>query len=329
MRRRPVLAAVAGTLGATTLGAGLLGMPGILRAQAFPRITIGMSGWPGFAPLTLAEQAGLFLAQGLEVETRFVPQRERAAALAAGSLHGVVSTLDTLLGWAAATPLQQVLVLDRSLGSDGIAVRPGVRGWDDLRGRRIAVDRPGSTPHFVLASMAREQDLPLDSLRLETRNPRLAAQAMMEGEVDAAVTTEPYLAQLRALGVAKARILATTLDHPCVVDTLAFPPAFIERNPEAVQRVTRAWFEALALIRREPDRAHEIMGRRTRQTAAEFAASARHFDWLDLPRNRAFVATELRGLAARSAAVLRETGVLREEADIDALLNDRFLRGMG
>lgn len=324
MRRRPVLAGIAGAL-----GVGALGAPRVLRAQTFPRIIIGMSGWPGFAPLTLAEQAGLFLAQGLEVETRFVPQRDRAAALAAGSLHGVVTTLDTLLGWAATMPLQQVLVLDRSRGSDGIAARPGIGGWADLRGKRVAVDRPGSTPFFVLACMLRENGLGLDALRLEPRNPRLAAQALAEGEVDAAVTTEPYLGQIRDLGPGKARILATTLDHPCVVDTLAFPPAFTERNPEAVQRVVRAWFAAIELIRREPDRAHEIMGQRTRQTAAEFARSARHFDWLDLARNRAFVAEELRPLARRSVAVLQDTGVLRAEIDLDALLNDRFLRGMG
>lgn len=319
MRRRLVLAGMAGTLGA----------PGVVRAQAFPRITIGMSGWPGFAPLTLAEQAGLFLAQGLEVETRFVPQRDRAAALAAGSLQGVVTTLDTLLGWAATMPLQQVLVLDRSRGSDGIAVRPAIQGWADLRGKRVAVDRPGSTPFFVLACMLRENGHALDALRLDTRNPRLAAQALAEGEVDAAVTTEPYLTQMRDLGPGRARILATTLEHPCVVDTLAFPPAFTERNPEAVQRILRAWFAAVEMIRREPDRAHEIMGQRTRQSAAEFAQSARHFDWLDLPRNRAFVAQELRALAERSVAVLREAGVLRGAIDLDALLTDRFLRGMG
>jgi NitT/TauT family transport system substrate-binding protein len=319
MRRRLALAMLAGALGA----------PCVARAQVFPRITIGMSGWPGFAPLTLAEQAGLFLAQGLEVETRFVPHRDRAAALAAGSLQAVATTLDTLLGWAATMPLRQVLVLDRSLGSDGIAVAPSIAGWAGLRGRRIAVDRPGSTAFYVLASLLRENGLEIGAIRPETRPARAAAQALLEGEVEAAVTTEPHLTLLREAGPARARILATTADHPCVVDTLAFPEDFVERNPEAVRRLLRGWFEALAMIRREPDRAHEIMGRRTRQGAAEFAASARHFDWLDLPRNRAFVATELRPLAERAMAVLRETGVLRGAVDLDSLLSDRFLPGPG
>ena len=60
MLRRAVLATALATPVAT---------PFVARAQSFPKITIGMSGWTGFAPLTLAEQAGLFKANGLEVET--------------------------------------------------------------------------------------------------------------------------------------------------------------------------------------------------------------------------------------------------------------------
>jgi ABC-type nitrate/sulfonate/bicarbonate transport system substrate-binding protein len=76
-----------------------------------PKITIGMSGWTGFAPLTLAEQAGIFRANGIEVGTRFVPQRERSLALAGGALNCIVTTVDSMILWASAAPLQQVLVL--------------------------------------------------------------------------------------------------------------------------------------------------------------------------------------------------------------------------
>ena len=140
-------------LGAAT---GLLAAPAALRAQTLPKITIGMSGWTGFAPLTLAEQAGLFRANGIEVETKFVPQRERNLALVAGALNCVVTTVDTMILWASSAPLVQVLVLDRSRGGDGVAVRPSINGWADLKGKTIAVDGAGTTPYFVLAYMMRE-----------------------------------------------------------------------------------------------------------------------------------------------------------------------------
>ena len=319
MRRRLLLAASAGAIAA----------PAVLRAQTFPKITIGMSGWTGFAPLTLAENAGLFRANGLEVETRFVPQRERNLALAAGALNCVVTTVDTMIQWAASIPLTQVVVLDRSRGGDGIAVRPAIRGWADLRGKTVAVDGAGTTPYFVLAYMLRENGISIRDVQTATLAPQPAAQAFVAGQFDGASTYEPYLSQVREMGADKGRILATTNDYPCVVDTLAFQPDFIARNGEAVQRVVKSWFDALAMIAREPDRSHEIMGNRTRQTAAQFAASAQYIEWQDLAKNRAYIADGLPQFTAKAHTVLRESGVLRADVDYSKLFDDRFLRAMG
>lgn len=305
--------------------AGLLAAPAALRAQALPKITIGMSGWTGFAPLTLAEQAGLFRANGIEVETRFVPQRERNLALVGGALNCVVTTVDTMILWASAAPLVQVLVLDRSRGGDGIAVRPAINAWADLRGKTIAVDGAGTTPYFVLAYMMRENGLSVRDVTAATLAPQPAAQAFVAGQFDGCSTYEPYLSQVRAMGADKGKILATTIDHPCVVDTLAFQPAFIQANPEAVRRVVKSWWDALAMIQREPDRSNEIMGRRVNQTAAQFAASAQYIEWLDQAKNRDYVASGLPPFMQKAHTVQRETGVVRQDVNLGALLNTTFI----
>ena len=190
MRRRHVLAA----------GAAALAMPAVARAQGSPKITVGMSGWTGFAPLTLAEQAGLFKANGVEVETKFVPQRERNLALVSGALNCVVTTVDTMILWASAAPLVQVLVLDRSKGGDGVAVRPGIGGWSALKGKTIAVDGAGTTPYFVLAYMMRENGVSIKDVTTATLAPQPAAQAFVAGQFDACATYEPYLSQVRGMG---------------------------------------------------------------------------------------------------------------------------------
>ncbi|CAH0312327.1 ABC transporter substrate-binding protein [Roseomonas sp. CECT 9278] len=305
--------------------AGLLAAPAALRAQALPKITIGMSGWTGFAPLTLAEQAGLFRANGIEVETRFVPQRERNLALVGGALNCVVTTVDTMILWASAAPLVQVLVLDRSRGGDGIAVRPAINSWADLRGKTIAVDGAGTTPYFVLAYMMRENGMSIRDVTAATLAPQPAAQAFVAGQFDGCSTYEPYLSQVRGMGADKGKILATTLDHPCVVDTLAFQPAFIQANPEAVRRVVKSWWDALAMIQREPDRSNEIMGRRVNQTAAQFAASAQYIEWLDQAKNRDYVANGLPQFMQKAHTVQREAGVIRQDVNLGALLNTSFL----
>jgi len=88
-----------------------------------PKITLAMSGWTGFAPLTLAEKADLFKKNGVDVEIKFIAQGTRLAALASGDVQAVATTVDTQLLWATTEPLEQVLILDNSNGGDGFAVR--------------------------------------------------------------------------------------------------------------------------------------------------------------------------------------------------------------
>ncbi|MBR0654053.1 ABC transporter substrate-binding protein [Plastoroseomonas arctica] len=314
MLRRTMLGAAAGALAA----------PALVRAQALPKITIGMSGWTGFAPLTLAEGAGIFRANGIEVETRFVPQRERNLALVGGALNCVVTTVDTMILWASAAPLQQVLVLDRSRGGDGIAVRPAISGFADLRGKTIAVDGAGTTPYFVLAYMMGENGMSIRDVSTATLAPQPAAQAFVAGQFDGCSTYEPYLSQVRAMG-ATGKILATTVDHACVVDTLAFQPAFIAANPEAVRRVVKSWYDALAMIAAEPDRSYEIMGRRVNQTGEAFKASAQYIEWLDQAKNREYVGAGLPEFMTKAHTVQRETGVVRADVPLGPLLNTSFI----
>jgi len=309
-------------LGAAT---GALALPSLVRGQSLPKITIGMSGWTGFAPLTLAEQAGLFKANGIEVETRFVPQRERNLALAAGALNCVVTTVDTMILWGSTMPLVQVLVLDRSRGGDGIAVRPAVENWAGLKGKTVAVDGAGTTPYFVLAYMLRENGLSIRDVQAATLAPQPAAQAFVAGQFDACSTYEPYLSQVRGMGADKGRILATTLDHPCVVDTLAFTPDFVSKNGEAVKAVVKGWYDALAMIEREPEKAFGIMGKRVNQSAEAFKASAGFIEWQDAAKNRAYVAEGLPQFMSKALEVQREAGVVRQAPDLSKLLDTRFL----
>jgi NitT/TauT family transport system substrate-binding protein len=315
MFRRSLIAATAGALA----------LPHLARAQALPKITIGMSGWTGFAPLTLAEQAGLFKANGVEVETKFVPQRERNLALASGALNCVVTTVDTMILWASTIPLVQVLVLDRSKGGDGLGARPNIGSIADLKGKTIAVDGPGTSPYFLMAYMLRENGMTVKDVQTATLAPQPAAQAFAAGQFDACATYEPYLSTVHGLGADKAKVLATTLDYPCIVDTLAFQPAFIAANPEAVKRVVKSWFDAVEMIGREPDKSFEIMGKRVNQSAEAFKASAGFIEWMDAAKNKDYVARGLPEFQQKALLVQRETGVVRQDVDLSKLLDTRFV----
>ncbi len=329
MRRRNFLTVAAAAALAPAIARAQQGPSPVARPAApagMPKIVLAMSGWTGFAPLSLAERAGLFHRHGVDVEIRFVPQRERHLAMAAGAVQAIATTVDTQISYAASgVALTQVLLLDKSNGGDGIAARPAITSIAGLRGKTIAVDGAGTTPYFMLAYVLKQNNMTIRDVNLVTLAPQAAAQAFVAGQNDAAVTYEPYLSQIRAMGD-QAKILVTTVDYPVVVDTLAFQPEYVQRNPALVRGVVNGFFDALAMIQSERPRAMEIMGSIVRQSGEEFARSAQYIQWQDRAMNQAYFANGMRQFLQLAAQVQQETGVIRQVPDLAALVNDSFIR---
>ena len=312
------------TLKTLAAGAAALAIPGIVRAQDMPKVKIGMSGWTGFAPLTLAEKAGLFKAQGVDVETVFIPQKDRLAALAAGSVDGVATTVDTQILWATTIPLTQVVVLDKSNGGDGIAVRADINDFAGLKGKSVACDAVGTTPYFMLCAMLAENGMKPADLNISALSPKDAANAFVAGQFDAAVSYEPYLSTIRNDPKA-GKILATTVDYPVVVDTLAFPTDQIGPKSDAIQKVVEGFFAALGMIKDKPDEAFKIMGERVNLTGDQFKASAEFISWQDRAMNKAFLADGMAAFMKMAAAIQLENKVIRSEPDLSKMVDASFV----
>ena len=63
------------------------------------KVTVAISGWTGFAPLTLAKEAGLFKKQGLDVTIKKIPQKDRHLAIASGDVQCAATTVETWIAW--------------------------------------------------------------------------------------------------------------------------------------------------------------------------------------------------------------------------------------
>ena len=116
------------------------------------KVAIGISGWTGFAPLTLAKEAGIFKKNGVDVTIKKIPQKDRHLAIASGDVQCAATTVETYVVWNAnGVPITQVVQLDKSYGADGLAVRNGIAKVADLKGKTVGVDAPGTSPYFGLA----------------------------------------------------------------------------------------------------------------------------------------------------------------------------------
>src|SRR6267378_4422237 len=257
-----------------------------LPAAQAQKVVLGMSGWTGFSPLSLADRADIFKKNGVDVELRMIPPVPRSAALASGALNAAATTVDQHIVWmSAGIPSVQVALIDKSNGGDGLAVRSGINSIKDLKGKTVNVDGPGTVQHFMLS----------------------------------------YILQKNGLTIPDAgRILVTSRDYPVVIDTLVFRTDFIKQHPQVVKKVVDSFFEAQEMIRREPAKSFELMGSVVKQPGEQFAKSAAFITWSDRDSSKAYYAKEHAPFVEFAVQVLRFNRVIDKEPKAKDMIDLRF-----
>jgi NitT/TauT family transport system substrate-binding protein len=290
------------------------------------KVGIGISGWTGFAPLTLANQAGIFKRNGLDVTIKKIPQKDRHLAIASGDIQCAATTVETWISWNAnGVATKQIFQLDKSYGADGMAVRNDVAAIKDLKGKTVAASAPGTSPYFALAWMLKKNGLSVKDVTVVNLEPAAAAQAFVAGQNDAAMTYEPYLSTVRA-APDKGKIIATTLDYPMVMDTFGCTPKFLAENPKAAKALADSYFEALDMIAKDQAKSYEIMGADVKQSGEQFGNSAKYLRWQDKAANQKFFAGDIQAFSKEAADLLLEIGIIKSAPKLDDLVDTSFIK---
>jgi NitT/TauT family transport system substrate-binding protein len=292
------------------------------------KVGIGISGWTGFAPLTLAKEAGIFKKNGLDVSIKKIPQKDRHLAIASGDIQCAATTVETWVVWNAnGVATTQIFQLDKSYGADGMVVKPNIEKIADLKGKTIAADAPGTAGYFGAAWILKKNGVSIKDVKVVNMGPQPAANAMIAGTagIDAAMTYEPYLGAVRAKPEA-GKIIATTLDYPMVMDTFGCTPKFLAENPKAAKALADSYFEAVEMIKKEPKKSFEIMGADVKQTAEQFEASQKYLRWQDRAANQKFFAGEHAAFSKEAADLLLEVGIIKQIPDLTKLADTRFIQ---
>jgi NitT/TauT family transport system substrate-binding protein len=292
------------------------------------KVAVAISGWTGFAPLTLAKEAGIFKKNGLDVSIKKIPQKDRHLAIASGDVQCAATTVETWIVWNAnGVATTQIFQLDKSYGADGMVVKPNITKIADLKGKTVAASAPGTAPYFTMAWMLKKNGLSAKDVKVVNLEPQAAANAMIAGstDIDAAMTYEPYLSAVRAKPEA-GKIIATTLDYPMVMDTFGCTPKFLSENPKAAKALADSYFEAVEMIQKDPAKSYAIMGADVKQSGEAFAKSAGYLRWQDRAANQKFFAGEHAAFSKEAAELLLEAGIIKQLPDMGKLADTRFLK---
>ena len=289
------------------------------------KVAIGISGWTGFAPLTLANQAGIFKKNGLDVTIKKIPQKDRHLAVASGDIQCAATTVETWISWNAnGVATKQIFQLDKSYGADGMAARNDVacdQGSEGQDGRRVRARHRALFHAGLDAQEERSHGQGRD--RGEPGAGRGRA-GLRRRQNDAAMTYEPYLSTVRA-APDKGKIIATTLDYPMIMDTFGCTPKFLTENPKAAKALADSYFEAVALIEKDQAKSYEIMGSNVKQSGEQFGNSAKYLRWQDKAANQKFFAGEFQAFTKEAADLLLEIGIIKSIPKTEDLVDTSFI----
>jgi NitT/TauT family transport system substrate-binding protein len=111
-----------------------------------------------------------------------------------------------------------------------------------------------------------------------------------------------------------------------VMDTFGCTPKFLAENPKAAQGLANAYFDALDMIKAQPQKSFEIMGADVKQSGAQFEASQKYLRWQDRAANQKFFAGEHAAFSKEAAELLLEAGIIKSTPDMSKLADTQFLK---
>ena len=235
-----------------------------------PTLRIGTNVWIGSEPLYLARELGHLDPKTVQL-VEYPSASEVLRAFRNQAIDGMVISLDELFGLAVdGLKPRVILVVDESHGADAVIGRRGMRTMKDLKGKPVAVES-GALGAFVLSRALALSDMQAGDVNVVHMESNEQPSAFDKGQIDGAVTFDPYRGQLLAAG-------ATTLFDSTripgeIVDLVAVRASVLEQQPKAVRELLLGWFKAIDYLKQDPKDAARRMGVRQQTTGEQFLTS--------------------------------------------------------
>jgi NitT/TauT family transport system substrate-binding protein len=200
------------------------------------------------APMWIAKEAGFFKKQGLEVKLVFIASGPLgAAAILSGDVDvGIIGGFAPIRAIAGGAKNLVMIGQSKNRMTGAIVGKKEIGSVQDLRGRRLGIDRIGSNPDmFTQASLARFNMDPLKDLQyVQLGSIAQGIPALKAGTVDAVSTSTPHDLFAQRLGF-KVILDITALKIPFAATVLLSARNTVERKQAELAKFMRAYAEAV------------------------------------------------------------------------------------
>lgn len=325
--KKLLAAALVLALAVTSLlsGCAVKAAPAASNAIEDGEFTIAFCTWIGYAPLYIARDKGFFAQYGIN-PTLTINEDEStyAAAMFSDSIQGLGQVLDReIISFASGTPETVLLAMDESSGGDGVIASAEIASVNDLAGKSIGLDT-SSTAYFFFLTVLDKAGMTKDDVTIVDMDSDSTGPAFIAGEIDAAVTWEPFLSNAgeREGG----HLLVDSSDYPgTIVDVLTVRQ---DMSDEAKRALANAWYDAVDYLAKNPDESMQIMSEGLELDLEEIKAEMAGVTFYDRARNAEFIdkGTEnnIYEVIDRAAQFWVNAGIIKEAIDTDAFVSAEY-----
>jgi NitT/TauT family transport system substrate-binding protein len=247
------------------------GVPTAALPTAAPRprpLAVGYSAVSGtYLPLWLAQEAGLFAREGLDVELRYASSTALASALVAGEVPlAVIGGVEVLTSNLAGSDM--IMIAGASMRPVmALVTRPDVASFAELQGRRVGVSRVGSVTYYgaVLGLRRAGFDPGRDIALVQAGGVPEILPMMESGAADGGVVSPPTWFEAERRGYRELLDFTTLgIDYPQSV--VATRRGYVAENRGLVLDFLRGFMAAITLQREDPALAQRVLSQYTRST---------------------------------------------------------------
>jgi NitT/TauT family transport system substrate-binding protein len=238
-------------------------------------LRIAYSDWPGWTAFEIAIQKGWFKEEGVDVEFSWFDYLPSLDAFSAGKVDAVtVTNGDALVNGAHGAKSKFILINDYSNGNDQVIVKPGIKSFTELKGKKIGVELT-LVDHLLLMQAFKKYKMQPSDVELINFPTPETPQALASGGVSAIAAWYPIAGQARK-AVAGAKALFTSADVPGLIyDTLAVNPTSLNQRKADWAKVVKVWYRVSDFVRnpKTQKEAISIMAAKVGVKPEEYAAA--------------------------------------------------------
>ena len=224
-------------------------------------LRIGTNIWLGYEPLYLAREKNYFNSDEVRL-VEFSSASQVIQAYRNELIDAAALTLDeALLLLQSGEQFTIVLVMDISNGGDAIVSQSNINSLDQLKGKRIGVEN-NALGAYVIARALEIYKVHPKSVTIIKVDINEQEKAFTDKRVDAVVTFDPVLSKLTNQG---GNIIFDSKQIPGeIVDVLVVRNQYLEMHLNKVQHLLDAWYKSLDYKDKEPEKAAQILGKRSK-----------------------------------------------------------------